>query len=215
MTEKIGLIIYGEGFVNDLKGLLSLDTKVLQSMSDVFNTNDGFVITPEKIEEFSISENINPNELFDSVNLAGYLYNQASNKDVSTDNIIQELITLCKANKIENYEPKLEVLHRLFEPEIQIREMKKRENLETDIVPYLRNHYAKHDIRFSFDTEGKVADLVPTLLISLHLEKDNGEEEIVLFQISEKTCKELKIAFEDYLNKFDEIKSWSREKSGE
>lgn len=208
MDENIGLLeITGSDFFKDLKKLFSLSSRTITYIAERVNTQKGFNINIETSKEIIKNTKLVADKLKNIIGVAEYLYQESNKRDISINNVMNELETYCEKKGFKNYKGKLDAVRSLVEVKSEYKTSSLRLGYEAGVLDSLESVSAVHDIRAVFKDDNEISQFVPIILMRFILKNDKNEEKTLTFQMAEKELKQLYDFITEYINKFEKVKN--------
>lgn len=178
-------------FKRDFKELFALTAEQIDKLAAAADTERGFDLPDESIEDMSKRMGVDSLKLAAVVQVLDFLYGHARASDIDSEEATRQVCDFAKKLDVGDYEAKIPAIKRLFEPKEAYNRRMMVEISSSAVVPTLSEVTSVCDMRTVIDTTtGKIAGYVPIALIGMRL-KDGDRSRKISLQVSEEDIDKL------------------------
>jgi|SRR3989338_3516038 len=208
--KKVGLLeLTGEEFQKDFEKLLSLGSPKITFLARKLNNEKGFEFRDDEEARKVISKLKVSNEVAQSIlKVSKFLYNQASEKNISPSDLILELKKYSKVKNIKHFDIKSQSLKQLFTVNKEFKKFKNREKYIEGVLDNLESISCVFDFRHVFNekNENDIEAIIPILIIRFRLKDDHDNKKTFSFQVDQKNFLKMLDILKGYEKKLNSLK---------
>ncbi len=194
-------------FFADLKKLLSLKPEQIIQIAAHMDSEEGFYLSNEKIEELAQTVGLEGEFVADVVNIARHIYRSATEKHIGVGDIVGDLKNLAGKWKAEIPKGQAEALKVLFQPKEKYDRHRMSRTYRDGVVPNLNKISFVWDWRPVFKEKGaEIIEWIPILIARFRTRTDSNQDDDMVFQLDEETFKKMKEVIEEMSEKLVQAK---------
>ena len=183
---KIGLEYHQERFHKDLRKLLELDVNTLKKIKEIIKSKEDISIDiEENVFLFLENTGIKVEDFYSILSVSKYIYNRAIKKDVTTEELINEIKDYSDKKNLKLSKAKTTLLGKLFDIDQITRKKKKVIPYKRRVVDIIKSISAVFDLRAVFDSQDKtkVDCFIPMIIVKIETINNENKEHEFVFQM--------------------------------
>jgi len=200
-------ILLGDEFLDDFKKLLSLSPEQIKEIGRLTDTEKGFDVSGEDLEEMNEVVKIDEKILSGIIPVSKYIYEKAREKTLSSNDVLSDLQMIAKKISIEIPKTQEEALRSLFERKKEYHRRERVDNYRRGIIPRLYSISLVCDWRAVFDENtNEFLEWIPVVIGRFRTVSDVDEKKEMTLQFDEESLAELREAIEEVLGQLSKVR---------